>query len=46
VALVLLVALGRLVPRMLDTSRDNSRKTLDRSAKARRKVRRKTPLED
>jgi len=37
---------GRLVPKMLDKSLDNSRKTLDKSAKAGRKVRRKTPLED
>jgi hypothetical protein len=37
---------GRLVPKMLDRTLDNSRKTLDKSAKAGRKVRRKTPLED
>ena len=36
---------GRLVPKMLDKTLDNSRKTLDKSAKAGRKARKKTPLE-
>jgi len=36
---------GRLVPKMLDDTLDNSRKTLDKSAKAGRKARKKTPLE-
>jgi hypothetical protein len=36
---------GRLVPKMLGKTLDNSRKTLDKSAKAGRKARNKTPLE-
>lgn len=35
---------GRLVPKALDKALDNSRKTLDKSAKAGRRARRKTPL--
>jgi hypothetical protein len=37
---------GRLVPKALDETLDNSRKTLDKSAKTGRKARQKTPLED
>jgi hypothetical protein len=36
---------GRLVPKMLDKTLDNSRKTLDKSAQAGRTARKKTPLE-
>jgi hypothetical protein len=36
---------GRLAPKVLDETLDDSRKTLDKSAKAGRKVREKTPLE-
>ena len=36
---------GRLVPKMLDNTLDNSRKTLDKSAKAGRAAREKTPLD-
>jgi hypothetical protein len=36
---------GRFVPKALDETLDNSRKTLDKSAKAGRTARRMTPLE-